>query len=264
MNDQTAPQTKPDRSLGDEWEDWGGDLDESPNYDETARLFVVYSSLAVLILFSALGIVLYLIEPRLALIHPMLVFLARGLTAGTVLLTVTAAILIAMSVFTGKNLLFDTRFGQVAASRILPLSLTVARKLGISRDRLGNSFVAFSNAIVRASYRPQGGKTIIIIPRCLSADQKQAIKNLGEQTGIAVFTATGGGQARKVLIQERPAAVIGIACERDLISAIHDVAPKLPTIGVPNKRPEGPCKNTTVDIEQVKQAIHTLTGKAVD
>jgi len=264
MTDKTLTPPKPDRNLGDEWEDWSGDLDESPAYNETTRLFTIYAAAAVFILFTTFGIVLYLIEPRLALIHPGLVYLVRGLTAGAVILTITAATLIIMSVFTGKNLLFDTRFGQVAASRILPLSLAVGRKLGISRDRLGNSFVAFSNAIVRASYRSQGGKTIIIIPRCLSADQKQAVKSLGEQTGIAVFTATGGGQARKVLLQEHPSAVIGIACERDLISAIHDVAPKLPTIGVPNKRPEGPCKNTTVDIEQIKQAIQTLTGKAVD
>jgi hypothetical protein len=254
---------KPDRVLGDEWEDWSGRMDESRSYDETARLFTLYGLIAVLIVTVALGCILYLIEPRLSMISPVLVLAARAITvAFTILLTAVSAIMI-VSVFTGKSLFLDTRLGQFGASRILPLADSVARKLGVSRDRLANSFVTFSNAIVRASYRPAGGKTIILVPRCLSAEQKQELRELGESAGVGVFTATGGGQARKIILQERPASVIGIACERDLISGIHDVAPKLPTIGVPNIRPEGPCKNTRVDLEKVKQAIGTLTGKAV-
>ena len=261
MTESNKTAGKPDRLLGDEWEDWNGDLDESPIYDETAHLFTIYAAAAVLILFTIIGVVLYLIEPRLSLIHPSLLVLVRVIAVCILALIATSTALIITSVFTGKNLLFDTRFGQVAASRILPLSLSVAKRLGIPRDRLSNSFVAFSNAIVRASYRPTGGKALILMPRCLNPEQKREIKEIGEKVGIGVFTATGGGQARKIILQERPSSVIGIACERDLISGIHDVAPKLPTIGVTNKRPEGPCKNTRVDIEEVKQAIRTLTGQ---
>ncbi len=264
MNKEIAPTGKIDRVLGDEWEDWGGRLDESQAFDETARLFTIYASIAVLIVSIIIGVVLYLIEPRLNMINPALVFLARGITIGVTLLILAVSLLLILSVFTGRTLFIDTRFGQFAASRILPLALSVARRLGISRDRLGNSFVAFSNAIVRASYTPTGGKTVILMPRCLSAEQKREIRELGEKAGIGVFTATGGGEARKVILEERPSAVIGIACERDLISGIHDVAPKLPTIGVPNKRPEGPCKNTLVDVAEIKQAIRTLTGKEMD
>ena len=117
---------------------------------------------------------------------------------------------------------------------------------------------------MKASHTPGDGKTIILIPRCLTADMKEKVKELGDRAGIGVFSATGGGQARKIIIRERPSAVIGVACERDLVSGIHDVAVKMPAIGVTNKRPEGPCKNTTIDLDEIKNAIETLTGKSLD
>ena len=63
---------------------------------------------------------------------------------------------------------------------------------------------------------------------------------------------------------ERPSAVIGVACERDLISGIRDVSPLLPTIGITNQRPEGPCKNTLIDMDALRRAIETFTGESCD
>ncbi len=264
MNEKIDTSLKPDRVLGDEWLNWTGTLDESKTYNETAKLFAVYAAIAVLILLGCLGIILYLIEPRLQLLNPALVFFARILTILIILASIICGTLIVTSVFTGKNLLFHTRLGQIAATRILPITLVIARRLGISRDRLANSFITFSNAIVKASHKPGKGKIIILLPRCLKADLKKEIQNIAKLADVGVFTAGGGGQARKIIIKERPSAVIGIACERDLISGIHDVAPKMPTFGVTNKRPEGPCKNTLIDIDEVKNAIETLTGKSLD
>ena len=44
----------------------------------------------------------------------------------------------------------------------------------------------------------------------------------------------------------------------------HDVATKMPTLGITNKRPEGPCKNTVVNLDEVKKAIETFTGKSLE
>lgn len=257
-------EVKPDRVLGDEWENWSGSLDESITYSEDAWLFTVCSTVAVICMLGSLGIILYLIEPRLFMIHPVLVPIALIITLLLIISVVILTSLILASVYTGKNFLISTRLGQMTASRILPLALAVAQKLGISRDRLGNSFVYFSNAIVKASHKPGTGKTIIIFPRCLKSDLKKEVQDIGKRANIGVFPATGGGQARKVIIKERPSAVIGIACERDLISGIHDIAAWMPTLGVANERPEGPCKNTVVDLDELKKAIETLTGKTLD
>ncbi len=264
MNDQTKKTNKPDRLLGDEWEEWSGDLDESVTYHETAGLFTLYAILALLLFLGCLMFALFMIEPRLRLIHPALEVIARIVTVTVMILTAVWGSLIFGSVFTGKNLLLYSRLGRVSTTWILPPALLLARRLGISRDRLGNSFVNFSNAIVRATYKPKKGKTIILMPRCLKSEMKKQIQELAGRADVKVFSATGGGQARKVIREQHPNAVIGIACERDLMSGIQDVAPKIPTIGVANKRPEGPCKNTLLDMEELKKAIEILTGVSLD
>jgi hypothetical protein len=259
-----AETTKTDRRLGDEWENWTGNLDESRSYHETAGLFIFYGSLALLILLAGMGFVLYMIEPRLAQVHPALIYIARTVAIAFALISGGLGVLIIASAFTGRNLLFSSRLGQVAAARILPLAFAIAHRLGISRDRLSNSFVRFSNAVVPATWRPHPGKTVILIPRCLKPDVKKAVQELGDRAGVGVFIATGGGEARQIIRRERPSAVIGVACERDLISGIRDVAPKIVTLGVANQRPEGPCKNTLVDLDEVRGAIKTLTGVNIE
>ena len=262
MNERNEENTVKDRKLGDEWDGWSGNLDESKTYNETALLFTIFATAGLFVIVIGFGFILYMIEPRLNLLHPVWVIAARFVAVIVILSTVIGSLLIIASVFTGKNLLMNNRIGLMAASYILPVAIAIANRAGIPRDRLGNPFVSFTNAIIRARQKPIQGKTIVIIPRCLKADMKKAIRGLCDSAGIGVFSATGGGQARKILREERPAAVIAIACERDLVSGIRDVAHKIPTIGVTNKRPEGPCKNTYIEMDELRNAIKTLTGSA--
>ena len=55
----------------------------------------------------------------------------------------------------------------------------------------------------------------------------------------------------------RPKAVLAIACERDLMSGIQDVFP-LPAVGVLNIRPNGPCYNTSVDMNEVRRQLEEI------
>ena len=83
---------------------------------------------------------------------------------------------------------------------------------------------------------------------------------LKEKTGINIFIATGGTLARKVIIENKPKAVIAVACERDLTSGIQDMK-HIPVLGIFNKRPNGPCVDTFIDIHEVEDAINFLTNK---
>ena len=80
---------------------------------------------------------------------------------------------------------------------------------------------------------------------------------LAEELGFHFFVVTGGTLARQTVKKIRPKAVMAIACERDLTSGIQDVYP-LPAVGVLNIRPNGPCYNTHVDIEQVRREIEAM------
>ncbi len=71
---------------------------------------------------------------------------------------------------------------------------------------------------------------------------------------LKLFVATGGNLARRIVNDIRPEAIVAVACERDLSSGIVDSYP-LPVLGVHNERPFGPCRDTRVDLEKVREAI---------
>ncbi len=183
MEEKVEKIEKPDRMLGDEWEDWTGDLDEGIEYNESAGLFVRFAVFSLFAIAAVAGFALYMIEPRLALIHPMLVIAARFFMAALIIAFFGWALLVIISAVTGRKLPGSGRMAQVTATRLLPWTLAMARRLGISRDRFGNSFVSFSNAIVKASHTPGKGRTIILLPRCLNVDMKKEVQALAEKAG---------------------------------------------------------------------------------
>ncbi|HHW13778.1 MAG TPA: DUF116 domain-containing protein, partial [Firmicutes bacterium] len=86
---------------------------------------------------------------------------------------------------------------------------------------------------------------------------------LAESRGVRVAVATGGGMARKIIHDLRPAAVVAVACERDLTSGLLETFP-LPVYGIVNDRPEGYCVNTRVNLERLKAALDRFLGRAAE
>ena len=48
--------------------------------------------------------------------------------------------------------------------------------------------------------------------------------------------------------------IVAVACDRDLTSGIQDIYP-LPVYGILNKRQNGPCYDTDVDLEKVEEGV---------
>jgi hypothetical protein len=83
---------------------------------------------------------------------------------------------------------------------------------------------------------------------------------LHDEIGFFISVATGGSQARRIVKDRRPKAILAVACERELTSGIQDVG-SIPVLGILNQRPEGPCRNTRVDPLAVRQVLeHFLRG----
>lgn len=139
--------------------------------------------------------------------------------------------------------------------------------------KLNNSYI-YSN-----KYNFNSKDIMILIPHCVQKNScKLKVTNKIEKlckmwvmqckwfsktkrkTGINIFIATGGTLARKVIIENKPKAVIAVACERDLTSGIQDMK-HIPVLGIFNKRPNGPCVDTFIDIHEVEDAINFLTNK---
>ena len=248
------------RSLGDEWADWDGK--GGTTIRESKGLFLCAAAAVVIIVDAALALFIYMISPRLeswAGWLPALTWTLGGL------FILSTAILIVSLVITsrGERNFFPLR-GSVglAFSMVFSRAFRIGTMFGVTRDRMGHSFVLVSNAISRAM-KPKGRseKLLILLPRCLAKEELQAINGLKEKYPLEVHTVSGGELARKKVRELRPTAVIGVACERDLVSGIRDVGQKISVIGIPNQRPEGPCRNTRIDMDELIKAIEFYVGK---
>ena len=107
---------------------------------------------------------------------------------------------------------------------------------------------------------------LILLPRCLDKETRQQVIERTNGRSVQVVTAGGGEEARRAIGEYKPSLILAIACERDLVSGIKDVvAEKIPVLAIPNKRPEGPCKNTCLQLEDLDEAlqfiINAKTGK---
>lgn len=243
-----------DRKLGEEWEDWDGtpegDIDE-PRGKFVALATAVFGTLVGLLLLGA-----YLVSPRLdewptyvKMPLKWAFWIALGVSMGVYLLFLLEAL-------SGRVRILPYRWSEALLLWLLPKSVWLGKRLGLSRDRVFNSFIKVNNVLSRAQAEPgKHGKLLVLLPRCLSRDTRQQIKAIMDGRPHALATARGGEEARKAIRKERPDFIIALACERDLASGIKDVALHVPVIGIPNKRPEGPCKNTCVDLDEFRQAV---------
>lgn len=160
---------------------------------------------------------------------------------------------------------------------LFPMAVRVGNIFGIKRRQLEGSFIAVSNLIfMKSRIKVPANKLLVLVPHCLqlatcphkiTRDPNNCkrcggcnigdLMTLSKELGFVFFVATGGTLARQVVINNRPQAVLAIACERDLMSGIQDVYP-LPAVGVLNIRPNGPCYNTRVDMEEVKKVLSQI------
>jgi len=162
---------------------------------------------------------------------------------------------------------------------LFPIMIVLGKLLGISKEKVQQSFVEVNNLLVKAKCRDSKPQRILLLmPHCLQFNDcaikitsdaykcqacgKCKIKDLvmlAKKYDVHLSVATGGTLARRRVAESKPQAIIAVACERDLTSGIQDAYP-LPVIGILNDRPFGPCFNTSVDISKVAAALEFLAN----
>ncbi len=140
------------------------------------------------------------------------------------------------------------------------------------KEKLQAIIIDINNHLIRKE-KPKASRILLLLPHCLQVNEcdirithniynckrcgRCEIKDLieiADENNLKLFVATGGNLARKIVSDVHPEAIVAVACERDLSSGIADTFP-MPVIGIPNERPFGPCFNTRVSLEKVKEAI---------
>jgi hypothetical protein len=252
-----------DRKLGDEWTDWEGDLGLSES--EIDENLITFLSLAAGILFVFIALFpfgWYLIKPRIAQVSPFVANLVGWSVIGFTIVFLILVLIESISLLRFRKSLFPYRLTEKFLLFLLPKTIWLGEKFGISKDRVGNSFIKVNNFVTKSyADKLNPDRLLILLPRCLKKEMKSQIISRLNEDAYKILTAGGGEEARRAIRQHQPTLILALACERDLMSGIKDVAEKIPVLAVPNKRPEGPCKNTHVSLKELEEAIEFIKDR---
>jgi uncharacterized protein len=245
-----------DRRLGHEWDEWNGKpLPNRGDYDSPPLLFFAWSGVALVVGLGLVALLLFLLGPRLADLDarvPRLLWVGLGAMAA-VLWAWWGVLFLSYAI--GRPLLPERLAERGPFLRLMRLTSRVAGRFG-QRDWVENASVKVYNALALLRGRKVGkGELLLLIPRCLSKETLDGVLGIAGKYGVPVFVATRGQLARRVIRERRPRAVVAVACERDMVSGLHDVAGKIPVLGLTMTLPSGPCKDALLDMEQLEEWV---------
>jgi len=245
-----------DRRLGDEWYEWDGKpMPNHGDYDSPPALFFAWSAAALMVGLGIAAFVLFLFGPRLADLHARVPLLLWTALAGMAFVLWAWWAVLFLSYATGRSLLPERLAERGPFLRLMRLTSRVAERFG-RRDWVENAAVKVYNALALLRGRKVGkGELLLLIPRCLSKETLDGVLAIAGKYGVPVFVATRGQLARRVIRERRPRAVVAVACERDMVSGLHDVAGKIPVLGLTMTLPSGPCKDALLNMEQLEDWV---------
>lgn len=253
-NDNSKDQETKKRVLGEEWLDWDGEQSKEDSRESWATFLLL--SLAVLAILILIGFLfLYLVLPRFESFGTLWAAVITASILGI------AGVLILWYLLVLFSLLMKKRYINVCLDSsnkliyfLLPHVSRLASLFGISSDRLSHSFILLNNMLTGPP--GENGMILVLLPRCLRKDLMDKLKVACELYPDVVYhIAPGGTVARKIIKKTGPRAIVAIACERDLLSGIVEISGRIPVIGIPNRRPEGPCRDTVIDLNELKAAL---------
>jgi hypothetical protein len=141
--------------------------------------------------------------------------------------------------------------------------------------------IRLNNAIVRRRrLKVAPADVLLLLPHCLHHEScpqdvgrhldecrrcgKCSLAGLAQvrdDYGVVCGVVGGGRQALERVKSPSIRAIVAVACEKELVSGILAAFPK-PVLAVPNRTPEGPCRNTLADIGAVVRALETFTERS--
>jgi hypothetical protein len=238
------------------------------------RIFIGLLVLTCLILFFIIFLLWYVPMVGLQHIHPSLPFVFTIALSVLVFLMISGGLLLVFTILWGKDIFLSQKLRGIVAKVLFPFMILMGRLVGVSKERVQQSFIELNNHLVRShTQRTKPRRLLILLPHCIQDFDCQIkitgnIENckgcgkckikelidLSNQYQVKIAVATGGTLARRIIVENRPDAIVAVACELDLTTGIQDSYP-IPVIGILNDRPNGPCISTDVDIRKVKDGI---------
>ena len=246
-----------DRRLGHEWDEWNGQpLANGGDFRTTTGKFFLFTAVGLAGMLAAATAAIFLLTPRLAQLAS---WLPRALYLADACVAVAGCVwlaLIGLSYATNRALLPGRFAERGLLLKTLRLSSRVGEVFGVQRDWTDNAAVAVYNRLAWArEWRVRANEMLILIPRCLSRTALEGVMDIAKRYDVATFVATRGAYARQAIRERRPKAVVAVACERDMVSGLHDVAGRLPVLGLTMQLPNGPCKDASLDLVRMEAFV---------
>ncbi|MBN2460842.1 MAG: DUF116 domain-containing protein [Candidatus Cloacimonetes bacterium] len=240
-------------------------------------LFLFLSTITLIMMMAVTTLLWWFVSPRLHEISEILANLSLTFLRIFYFVLILGTILVYLTCFLEKNFLV-AKFAVHAFIKILfPVTLYFGRLIGLSKDRIRESFVFLNNSFIKALRRKfRSSDILLLLPHCLQ-DTRCGLRitvnifncqeckkcdiarliSLAKKHGISIAIATGGTLARKIIVENKPKLIIAVACERDLVEGLREVFP-IPVYGILNERPEGPCINTRVATDKIELVLNSL------
>lgn len=244
------------------------------SYSSRKRLFIGLlsgTSCLLLVFFFLFWLIPYV---GLKQFHPLFSWALGFFALSAGLLVIWSSLALVMNICLQRPVLFSWKLRGIAIKLFLPLMIVIGRLVGVGKEHVRSSFIQVNNEMVKAEqrkYRPQ--ELLLLMPHCLQNSHCKhrltyninnckrcgeccisGLLAISEEMGVPMAIATGGTIARRIVITNKPKLIIAVACERDLASGIQDTYP-LPVYGILNERPFGPCLDTCVPLDRVRQTI---------
>ena len=250
------------RKMGSEWKDWtSSDVQKQIKTQTNSAIFLFLLSVVNVIYIGLLFYSVYIIQGLstqyvTAFTQKLIQLIVTGIATYNLIIY----LLLILTLLTKRPFAIFLKEKQFVKLFLTKITLTIGIRLGINQDRLIHSMLRMNNSLTRIVHRDPKAKeeVVILAPRCLTKEIRGTIEKYTSDHNYQYHIVAGGTQARKVLEEVDPKGIIAIACERDLNAGIKDVPNHIPVIAISNQRPNGPCKDTVIDIDQFKEAIHFM------
>ncbi len=243
-------------------------------------LYLILSNSSLFLLMGLTTLLWWFIAPRLDDIYELLRPISLALLRIFFLILLIGTSMVMLTSLFERNFLI-AKFAVNLYNRIMyPITIFLSSIIGFSREKVRESYVHVNNSFIKAiKPRFKAKEILILLPHCLQNNNcKIRLSNdiyscarcgncdIGkliqviEKHQVSAAIANGGTLARRIVLKYKPKFIIAVACDRDLVSGIQDVFP-LPVYGILNIRPEGPCFNTRVDVDQLEETLRKVINE---
>jgi len=242
-----------------------------------------FLTLTGVIVFGCVGILVALIFFYVYISKYILSYLAIALVVLLFLLLVSASVASVFSIMLYKKIKMNRSvliFARTMVKNLVRFICYIGWLAHMDTNDIRAFYIHINNSLLKTHPKKYLAKDILVLlPHCIQNSDcsfrvtvnpsncmkcgKCSIGSVLEATknrGVETYILTGGTAARQKILSKKPKIVLAVACEMDLFRGIMDIS-KIPVIGFINIRPNGPCYNTDLDVNDLITTLDSLIKK---